>query len=103
MASNGMKRTGPWIEHVKSFALSKGIKYFDALKDPECKASYKRGSGVVGMAIDGMTNPVKQPIIKGMTRYGKPGTFIQEDARRIDQEDKERKAMKKANINSVTY
>jgi hypothetical protein len=39
-----MKRTSPWIEHVKSFALSKGIKYFDALKDPECKASYKKAS-----------------------------------------------------------
>ena len=40
-----MKRTSPWIEHVKSFALSKGIKYFDALKDPECKASYMKTGG----------------------------------------------------------
>lgn len=36
-----------WIEHVKAFANKKGIKYNEAMKDPECKASYKKtGSGV---------------------------------------------------------
>ena len=93
-----------WITHVKQYASEKGMKYGDALKDPACKSSYtKTGKGILGMTRNGMVKPAKQPMIKGMTRYGMPGTFTQEDARRIDQEDKERKAMKKANINSVTY
>jgi hypothetical protein len=36
-----------WIEHVKEYAKSKGITYRDALKNPECKSSYKsKGSGL---------------------------------------------------------
>jgi 1-aminocyclopropane-1-carboxylate deaminase/D-cysteine desulfhydrase-like pyridoxal-dependent ACC family enzyme len=35
-----------WIQHTKDFAKKKGIKYNEALKDPECKASYKKGKGV---------------------------------------------------------
>ena len=100
------KRTSPWIEHVKSFALSKGIKYFDALKDPECKASYmKTGSGIPpirNMTPYGKPQSVDRPVLN-MTRYGRPGTFTHEDARKIDQADKERSAMKKAMVNSVTY
>ena len=37
----------PWISHVKSYAQEKGIKYRDALKDPQCKSSYKTGGGPV--------------------------------------------------------
>lgn len=85
----------PWINHVKSYAQEKGIKYRDALKDPQCKASYKSGSGLLG-------NPVDRPLLN-MTRYGKPGTFSKEDVARINREDKERSAMKKATVNSVTY
>ena len=93
-----------WVNHVKQYASQNNLKYGDALKDPACKSSYtKTGTGILGMTRNGMVKPAKQPIIKGMTRYGKPGTFTREEARRIDQEDKERKAMKKANINSVTY
>jgi hypothetical protein len=91
-----------WVNHVKQYAKDHNLKYGDALKDAECSASYKSGSGFVGMTRNGMARPAKQPAIKGMTRYGMPGTFTQEDARRIDQEDKERKAMKNT-INSVTY
>jgi hypothetical protein len=43
---SGMKRTSPWIEHVRTYAKANGIKYSDALKDPACKASYKTGSGL---------------------------------------------------------
>lgn len=32
----------PWIQHVKRFALSHGMSYSEALKDPRCKASYKK-------------------------------------------------------------
>jgi len=34
-----------WIEFVKAYAKDKGIKYSEALKDPECKALYKKGGG----------------------------------------------------------
>lgn len=38
--------TNPWIEHVKTFAEKKGMKYNEALKHPDCKASYKKsGAG----------------------------------------------------------
>lgn len=36
-----------WIQHCKNFAAKKGIKYNEALKDPECKATYKKGEGLV--------------------------------------------------------
>jgi hypothetical protein len=223
---SGMKKTSPWIEHVKSYAKAKGLKYFDALKDPECKAKYKTGGGVGQPFIKGMPAPKKtdsqmkmggaltqlqtlavgavasflgmtaatclvqytitqimiiynrlrngnavapgydnlvlgdmeappihadaerpqlaeihqpnlrrvypepdgppvvatevvrapiSPVLvrngnglkhkgKGMTRYGMPGTFTREDARRIDQEDRDRKEMRnKPTVNSVTY
>ncbi len=34
-----------WILHTKQFAAKKGIKYNEALKDPENRASYKKGAG----------------------------------------------------------
>lgn len=36
-----------WVQHCKNFAAKKGIKYNEALKDPECKATYKKGEGLV--------------------------------------------------------
>jgi hypothetical protein len=33
-----------WISHVKDFASKNGINYRDALKDPKCKAAYRKGS-----------------------------------------------------------
>jgi hypothetical protein len=44
-----------WIEHVKEFAKDKGIKYSDAIKDPECKSSYKPTKAI----------KEKQPLVKG--------------------------------------
>lgn len=35
-----------WIEHVKAFAKKMNMKYNEALKHPDCKASYKSGAGV---------------------------------------------------------
>jgi hypothetical protein len=32
-----------WIQHVQSYASKNGINYRDALKDPKCKAAYKKG------------------------------------------------------------
>jgi hypothetical protein len=36
------KKSNAWISHVKSIAGSKGIKFRDALRDPETKATYKK-------------------------------------------------------------
>jgi hypothetical protein len=36
------KKGNAWIAHVKSLADRKGIKFRDALRDPETKASYKK-------------------------------------------------------------
>jgi hypothetical protein len=33
-----------WISHVKDFASKNGMDYRNALKDPKCRASYKKGS-----------------------------------------------------------
>jgi hypothetical protein len=92
----------PWVNHVKEYASKNNLKYKDALKDPECSASYKSGSGLLGMTQNGMPKPVK-PRVLNMTRYGPAGTFSREDVARIDKEDRDRSAMKKAMVNSVTY
>ena len=39
------KGMNSWIKYVKDFAAKKGIKYNEALKDPECKAGYKKLKG----------------------------------------------------------
>lgn len=45
--SGGAKRAvSPWISHVKQYAASHNMSYRDALKDPGCKASYKKGDPV---------------------------------------------------------
>jgi len=35
-----------WIEYVKAYAKKNNMKYNEALKDPKCKAGYKKGEGV---------------------------------------------------------
>jgi hypothetical protein len=37
-----IKKTNAWISHVKALAETKGIKFRDALRDPETKATYKK-------------------------------------------------------------
>lgn len=36
-----------WINHVKEYAKQHNLKYNDALKDTNCKSSYKKGSGII--------------------------------------------------------
>lgn len=72
----------PWISHVKSYAQEKGMKYRDALKDPECKAIYKSGKGL-------------ETPLRNMTRYGRPKTE-NGPIRGVP-------APPKASVNSVTY
>jgi hypothetical protein len=49
----GMKSGNPWIQHVKDFAKEKGIPYWQALKLPETKSSYKmKGKGVKGKGVN---------------------------------------------------
>ena len=31
-----------WIDHVKKYAKDHNMKYMEALKDPKCKAAYKK-------------------------------------------------------------
>ena len=33
-----------WIEFVKEFSKREGKSYMECLKDPKCKAEYKKGS-----------------------------------------------------------
>jgi len=51
----GMKSGNPWIQHVKDFAKSRGIPYWQALKSPQAKSSYQKlsaGKGVKGNGIN---------------------------------------------------
>ena len=38
----GLKKQNPWINHVKEFAKKQGISYSKAMKDANCKSSYKK-------------------------------------------------------------
>lgn len=38
----GKRKPSAWVQHCMAFAKAKGIKYGDALKSAECKASYKK-------------------------------------------------------------
>ena len=44
-AKSGGRKASPWIAHVKAYAAKKGINYREALRDPECKKSYKKFGG----------------------------------------------------------
>jgi hypothetical protein len=48
---NNKKMSNPWIMYVKEYASKNGMSYRDALKDPKCKAGYKKpmkkGAGVI--------------------------------------------------------
>lgn len=32
----------PWIAHCKAYAAKHKMSYMDAVKDPKCKAAYKK-------------------------------------------------------------
>ena len=57
---SGLKQGNSWIQYVKSFAEKNNMNYRDALKNPRCKASYKKGSGfnLVDSAMDKYGNVV---------------------------------------------
>lgn len=45
----------PWIQHVQAYAASKGMTYFQALRDPKVKEGYKKkvkGGGSLEEARD---------------------------------------------------
>lgn len=54
---NNIGMANKWIEYVKAYAKKHNLKYNDALKDPKCKAGYKKGEGLfdvlksVGQAV----------------------------------------------------
>ena len=48
----------PWISYVKEYASKKGISYRDALRDPKCKAGYKKG----GCCGSGLVSDVKKVV-----------------------------------------
>ncbi len=53
-----------WILHVKQYASQNNLKYKDALKDPECRASYKTGGGPVhaSRVTPEVRTPVRHPL-----------------------------------------
>ncbi len=43
---NNIGMANKWIEYVKAYAKKNNMKYSEALKDPKCKAGYKKGEGI---------------------------------------------------------
>jgi len=43
---NNIGMANSWINYVKAYAKKHNIKYSEALKDPNCKAGYKKGDGL---------------------------------------------------------
>ena len=54
----------PWISHVKDFAHQHRLKYGDALKHPQCKASYHKISGTGGKKMFCSMCEQKKPAMK---------------------------------------
>jgi len=55
-----------WIEFVKKYSRDNNIKYNEALKDINCKNSYKQmGSGIIDDGINYVKNEGKKMIKKG--------------------------------------
>jgi DNA adenine methylase len=51
--SNNNNMANSWITYVKEYAAKNGMSYRDALRDPNCKAGYKKGGAMMkrGMGI----------------------------------------------------
>lgn len=43
ISTSSKKMPSKWIEYVKSYCTKTGMSYRDALRDPKCKAGYKKG------------------------------------------------------------
>ena len=53
ISSNNNNMPNSWISYVKEYASKNGMSYRDALRDPKCKAGYKKTSKkvVTGMGV----------------------------------------------------
>lgn len=67
-----------WIEHIKSFAKSNGMKYRDALKDPKCKSAYQEGKGLGGE----IKNNIEMKIEEKGGRRGRPPKYFTDEERK---------------------
>jgi hypothetical protein len=47
VSTDNIKMPNKWIEYVKSYASKNNMSYRDALRDPKCKAGYKKVGGAV--------------------------------------------------------
>jgi hypothetical protein len=47
ISTNNNKMANTWVQYVKDFAAKNGMSYRDALRDPACKAGYKKGGAVM--------------------------------------------------------
>jgi hypothetical protein len=53
MFSNNNNMPNSWVSYVKEYASKNGMSYRDALRDPKCKAGYRKSSKkvVTGMGV----------------------------------------------------
>ena len=51
ISTNNNKMANSWVQYVKDYAAKNGMSYRDALRDPNCKAGYKKGSGIRPVAM----------------------------------------------------
>ena len=53
--------TNNWINHVKQYSKNNNMKYNEAMKDPQCKASYKKkGKGIMDDGLNYVKNEGKK-------------------------------------------
>lgn len=62
-----MKKTNPWITHVKNYAQAHNMKYGCALSDPKCKSTYKSRSG------DGLFGDIARSVGKVVGNVAREG------------------------------
>lgn len=69
-----------WVQHVKEYAAKNNIKYNDAMKDPQCKSSYIKGSGIMNDTLNYVKNEGKK-ILKNETKklVDKGANFIKNE------------------------
>ena len=64
-----MKTTSPWIAHVKAFAKENGLKYNEALRDPNLKVGYVK---VERVKKESKSSPkMEQPMMEMNRNYDK--------------------------------
>ena len=69
-----------WTEHIKKFAAEKGINYREAMKHPDCKGTYKKGSGFSNVSKQGRENEkLAEQVHNLKAGKGKKCNFIDTD------------------------